>query len=175
MVNAWVEHVRSEAKRLNLSYGCAMTQQEVKDNYKKKKAGGKSAPAPTPTPTPTPAPAPAPAPAPTPTTSQFKVGQKSPPVYDESIDMVGTKHEDKKKKIIYTIIKMTKATIYLKVDIYKLENNKYKLIKTSSVDVVGEGYKLKYRYNQITDTNGDKFDYVSRAYSGFPGSSTDWK
>jgi hypothetical protein len=35
MSNKWVEHVKSEAKRLNISYACAMTNPEVKENYNK--------------------------------------------------------------------------------------------------------------------------------------------
>lgn len=71
MANPWVEHVRKEAKRLNLSYGCAMTRADVKASYKNKKSPAPApaptrAPAPAPAPTPAPAPAPVPAPAPPP-------------------------------------------------------------------------------------------------------------
>ena len=38
MTNKWVEHVREEAKRLNISYGCAMSRDDVKKKYKTKDA-----------------------------------------------------------------------------------------------------------------------------------------
>lgn len=37
MVNQWVEHVKSQAKELNISYGCAMTNEDVKKSYKQNK------------------------------------------------------------------------------------------------------------------------------------------
>jgi predicted kinase len=47
MANAWVEHVRSKATEMGISYGCALSMKEVKDSYvktEKKKTGKKQVP-----------------------------------------------------------------------------------------------------------------------------------
>lgn len=47
MANAWVEHVKSKAKEMGISYGCALSMKEVKDSYvkpEKKKTGKKQVP-----------------------------------------------------------------------------------------------------------------------------------
>jgi hypothetical protein len=37
MGNPWTEHVKTEARKLGISYGCAMTDQRVKDSYRASK------------------------------------------------------------------------------------------------------------------------------------------
>lgn len=38
MGNPWTEHVKIEARKLGISYGCAMTDQRVKESYRASKA-----------------------------------------------------------------------------------------------------------------------------------------
>jgi len=35
MPNKWIEHVQNYAKKHNITYGCALSQPDIKDGYEK--------------------------------------------------------------------------------------------------------------------------------------------